>query len=62
MLGYLGDITSTFLNAHKNAGYAHGSQVGISGIEAQYETYLRGVNGRQALEAADVSGNVVGTR
>ena len=60
VLGYLGDITSTFLNAHKNAGYAHGSQVGISGIEAQYETYLRGVNGRQALEV-DASGNVVGT-
>jgi len=60
VLGYLGDITSTFLAAHKNAGYAEGSQVGVSGIEQQYETYLRGVNGRQALEV-DASGNVVGT-
>jgi penicillin-binding protein 2 len=60
VLGYLGDITSTFLDAHKNAGYAQGTQVGISGIEAQYETYLRGVNGRQAVEV-DASGNVAGT-
>jgi penicillin-binding protein 2 len=60
VLGYLGDISSAFLNTHKNAGYAEGSQVGISGIEAQYETYLRGVNGRQALEV-NASGDIVGT-
>jgi penicillin-binding protein 2 len=60
VLGYLGDITGSFLNTHKNAGYAEGSQVGISGIEAQYETFLRGINGRQALEV-NASGSVVGT-
>ena len=49
-----------FSTRTRTPGYAHGSQVGISGIEAQYETYLRGVNGRQALEV-DASGNVVGT-
>ena len=32
----------------------------MSGIEAQYETYLRGVDGRQAL-SVDAQGNVVGT-
>ena len=60
VLGYIGDITSTFLNAHPNSGYQQGSQVGQSGIEAQYEAYLRGVNGRQALEV-NASGEVVGT-
>jgi penicillin-binding protein 2 len=60
VLGYLGDISSAFLKEHKNAGYAEGTQVGVSGIEAQYETYLRGVNGRQTLEV-NASGDVVGT-
>jgi penicillin-binding protein 2 len=60
ILGYIGDITSTYLDAHPNQGYTQGSQVGVSGIEAQYETYLRGVAGRQAL-SVDAQGNVVGT-
>jgi penicillin-binding protein 2 len=47
VLGYLGDNNQ-------------GSLVGQSGIEKQYETYLRGVDGRQAL-SVDASGNVVGT-
>jgi penicillin-binding protein 2 len=34
--------------------------VGQSGIEAQYEKFLRGVNGRQAL-SVNASGDVVGT-
>jgi penicillin-binding protein 2 len=60
ILGYVGDITSDYLAAHPNAGYTQGSQVGVSGIEAQYEPYLKGVAGRQAL-SVDASGNVVGT-
>jgi penicillin-binding protein 2 len=60
LLGYLGDISSQFLAANPNAGYTQGSQVGVSGIEEQYETYLRGVNGRQAL-SVNASGDVVGT-
>jgi penicillin-binding protein 2 len=60
VLGYIGDITPTFLAAHPNDGYTQGSQIGQSGIEAQYEPYLKGVNGRQAL-SVDASGNVVGT-
>ena len=32
----------------------------MSGIEAQYEAYLRGVDGREAL-SVDASGTVVGT-
>ena len=60
VLGYVGDITSSFLAAHPNDGYTQGSQIGVSGIEAQYEQYLKGVPGRQAL-SVDASGNVVGT-
>jgi penicillin-binding protein 2 len=60
ILGYVGDISSSYLAAHPNDGYTQGSQVGVSGIEAQYEAYLRGVAGRQAL-SVDAGGNVVGT-
>jgi penicillin-binding protein 2 len=56
----VGDISSTFLAAHPNDGYTQGSQIGVSGIEAQYEQYLKGVAGRQAL-SVDASGTVVGT-
>jgi penicillin-binding protein 2 len=60
VLGYVGDISAAYLKANPHQGYTQGSQVGQSGIEQQYEAYLRGVNGRQAL-SVDASGNVVGT-
>ena len=60
VLGYLGDITQAQLAASPNAGYNNGSLVGQSGIEAQYEQYLRGVSGREAL-SVNASGTVVGT-
>ncbi|HXZ61273.1 MAG TPA: penicillin-binding protein 2 [Acidimicrobiales bacterium] len=60
ILGYTGDITASYLAAHPDQGYTQGSQIGVSGVEAQYEPYLRGVAGRQAL-SVDASGEVVGT-
>ncbi len=60
MLGYVGDITASYLAAHPHDGYSQSSQIGVSGLEAQYEPYLRGVSGRQAL-SVDVHGDVVGT-
>ncbi len=60
ILGYVGEISSTYLAAHPNDDYTQGSQIGLAGIEAQYEPYLRGVTGRQAL-SVDASGDVVGT-
>jgi penicillin-binding protein 2 len=60
VLGYLGSITGSYLAAHPNDGYTQGSRIGVSGIEAQYEPYLKGVDGRQAL-SVDASGTVVGT-
>jgi penicillin-binding protein 2 len=59
VLGYSGDITKQQLDADPSA-YNQGSIVGQSGIEAQYEKFLRGVNGRQAL-SVNASGDVVGT-
>ncbi|HEY3941453.1 MAG TPA: penicillin-binding protein 2 [Acidimicrobiales bacterium] len=60
VLGYVGDITGTELAAHPHQGYSGSSQIGKSGLEAQYEQYLRGVAGRQVLEV-NVRGDVVGT-
>ena len=60
VLGYTGAISGAYLAAHPNDGYTQDSQIGVSGIEAQYEPYLKGVPGRQAL-SVDASGDVVGT-
>ena len=60
VLGYVGQITSSFLAANPNQGYTQGSQIGLAGVEAQYEPYLRGADGRQAL-SVNAGGNVVGT-
>ena len=60
IMGYVGAIPSSYLAAHPNDGYTQSSQVGLSGLEEQYEPYLRGVVGRQAL-SVDASGDVVGT-
>jgi penicillin-binding protein 2 len=60
VLGYVNDISSTYLKDHPNEGYTQGSLVGVTGVEQQYESYLRGVSGRQAL-SVNVKGQVVGT-
>ncbi len=60
ILGYLGDVTQAQINANPQADYNQGSLVGQSGIEAEYEQYLRGVSGSQAL-SVNASGDVVGT-
>ncbi len=60
VLGFLGDISPAYLTAHPDDGYTQGSQIGVSGIEAQYEQYLKGTAGRQAL-SVDAQGDVVGT-
>jgi len=60
ILGYVGDINGSELAALHGQGYTEGSQIGKTGVEAQYEQYLRGQDGQQALEV-DAQGNVVGT-
>jgi penicillin-binding protein 2 len=60
VLGYISSITTAQLKANPDAGYLQGSQFGQSGLENQYEPYLRGTAGRQAL-AVNAAGHVVGT-
>jgi len=60
VVGYVGDATSTEVKANPKAGYTQGSQVGQTGIEAQYNKELGGTNGNQELEVNSL-GDVVGT-
>lgn len=60
VLGYVGPINGSELAAHKNQGYSVASQIGKTGIEAQYEQYLRGTPGAQEVEV-NAQGQVVGT-
>ncbi len=60
VLGYVGTITAAELAAHPHQGYSGTSQIGQSGLEAQYQPYLRGVPGQQQFEV-DAQGQVVGT-
>ena len=50
----------SYLAAHPNDGYTQGSQIGVSGIEAQYEPYLRGVPGARPSPSTPAA-TVVGT-
>ncbi len=60
VLGYVSSISAAQLKANPKAGYTNSSLVGQSGLEEQYEPYLKGTPGRQALEV-NASGQVVGT-
>ncbi len=50
VLGYLGEISQTQLDQLKSQGYKLGDIVGTSGVEAYYESELRGQNGYQSVE------------
>lgn len=64
ILGYVSPITASELKTAKayypNGGYTQASQVGQSGLEAQYQQYLKGTDGTQYLEV-NAKGDVVGT-
>ena len=60
VLGYVGEINSSELTAHKGQGYRPGDNIGKSGIELAYESALRGAPGVRKLEV-DSNGNVLGT-
>jgi len=49
VLGYISEITEAELNLKKGLDYKLGDFVGRSGIERQYEAYLRGVKGEQIV-------------
>ena len=60
MLGYVGDISSRELAANKSAGYQLGDLYGQSGLEAQYQSALRGKPGIDRVEV-NAQGQVVGS-
>jgi penicillin-binding protein 2 len=60
VLGYVSPISAAELKANPHAGYSQASQYGQSGLENEYERYLRGTPGEDAL-SVDAKGEVVGT-
>lgn len=50
VLGYVGEISEEVLKDAKFADYRIGDRVGLSGIEAQYESVLRGKDGGEIIE------------
>jgi penicillin-binding protein 2 len=58
LLGYIGEISSDELAQHQDENYQSGDLIGKSGLESQYESYLRGRDGFQEMEV-DVSGRPV---
>ncbi len=56
LLGYTGKITDEEL-AREKSDYAHNDYIGKTGIEAEYEKYLRGVSGKKQVEV-DAKGNL----
>ncbi|MGB8700917.1 MAG: penicillin-binding protein 2 [Thermosynechococcaceae cyanobacterium] len=59
VLGYIGEITGEELDKGKDKGYRLGDVIGKMGIEAAYESELRGTWGGQQVEV-DGSGRIVG--
>lgn len=58
LLGYLGQVSEEELKTSEFAGYSPGDVVGKIGIEAEYEGFLKGEDGRQLAEI-DSSGKVI---
>jgi penicillin-binding protein 2 len=60
MLGYVGQITSQQLQTNQSQGYQLGDLFGQSGLEASYESALRGRPGIDRVEV-NANGQVVGS-
>jgi penicillin-binding protein 2 len=60
VIGYVGDITKDELKLMYNQGYKSGDVIGKAGIERQYDTVLRGQEGRE-YRTVDVKGKNVAT-
>ena len=50
LLGYVDVINSAELTANKNQGYSSNSEFGQTGVENQYESFLRGTAGTERLQ------------
>ncbi|MCU4185500.1 penicillin-binding protein 2 [Acidiferrimicrobium sp. IK] len=60
IVGYVGQITGAQLTKLKSKGYQPGDQIGLAGVEATYESVLRGKPGVTRVQV-DSRGNVLGT-
>ncbi len=49
ILGYVGEINADQLKRFRRQGYRAGDRIGQSGVEAAYDTYLRGRDGLEQL-------------
>ena len=58
IIGYVGDITKDELTLMYNQGYKSGDVIGKTGIEKQYDTELRGRDGRE-FRTVDVKGRSI---
>lgn len=58
VLGYIGQISQDDLSTPTYKDYSSGDVIGKSGIEQEYESQLRGVDGRQVFEV-DARGNQI---
>ncbi|OGF03585.1 MAG: penicillin-binding protein 2, partial [Candidatus Doudnabacteria bacterium RIFCSPLOWO2_12_FULL_49_8] len=59
LTGYTGKITQAELEAHEFDNYALNDNIGKTGLEYQYEAYLRGINGKRQIEI-DATGKFKG--
>ena len=59
VLGYVGDITREELQVLYNKGYSPNSELGKSGLEKEYDIYLRGEEGVR-YNTVDVRGRMIG--
>ena len=60
VLGYVGEVNSAELSAHRGQGYRQGDQIGKAGVELGYENALKGTPGVVKLEV-NSNGNALGT-
>jgi penicillin-binding protein 2 len=50
VLGYMGKLNATELQKIHNQGYTPADFIGKTGVEQEYESYLRGVHGRRRIQ------------
>jgi penicillin-binding protein 2 len=60
LLGYVGPIPAEKFDAYKKQGYDLTDIIGLTGLEATYEEWLRGIKGLESVEV-DVTGRKIRT-
>ena len=60
IVGYVGQIGQAELSKLKSHGYQAGDLIGLAGVEAAYESYLRGTPGVEKVQV-DSQGNILTT-